>query len=88
MTPEEFEAREALADLQHDIWAHWMRWVFHICPSAPDGSITIPPNLVERWQRQIVTTYADLSEKEKASDREQADKVLALLWPGQWDGHA
>lgn len=31
------------------------------------------------WRRQIETAYADLTEAEKDSDREWADKVLALL---------
>jgi len=34
---------------------------------------------IKRWHRQIETPYADLSEKEKDSDREWADKVLAEL---------
>jgi hypothetical protein len=34
---------------------------------------------IERWRRQIDTPYADLSEKEKDSDREWADKVMVLL---------
>lgn len=71
--------REALADIQHDIWAHWMQWVFKICPENEDGAVTIPAELVNRWRRQIETTYTDLTEKEKDSDREQADKVLSVL---------
>ena len=70
---------EQIAGIQHEIWAHWMKWVFHICPPADDGSVTIPPALVQRWQRQIDTSYADLSEQEKNSDREQADKIRAGL---------
>lgn len=75
------DRRERISDVQHDIWAHWMRWVFHICPTNEDGSVTIPQHLVERWQRQINTPYADLTEREKDSDREQADKVLNVLKP-------
>ena len=39
---------------------------------------------LSRWERQISTPYADLTEKEKDSDREWVDKVLAALgrWPG------
>lgn len=71
--------REALADVSHDIWSHWMRWQFSVCTRNADGSLTIPAERVERWTRQINTTYADLSEAEKESDREQADKILAVI---------
>lgn len=70
---------EPLADAQHAIWAHWMRWQFSTCTPNADGSLTIPPEKVERWQRQLATDYAALSESEKNSDREQARKVLAVL---------
>lgn len=71
--------REKLADLSHDIWAHWMRWQFYCCTQNEDGSMTIPASKVKRWQRQMKTSYQDLSEKEKDSDREQADKILQVL---------
>lgn len=71
--------RESLSAIQHDIWAHWMRYVFKICETSEDGSVTIPTELVERWKRQVDTNYENLTEKEKDSDREQADKVLTLL---------
>jgi hypothetical protein len=32
-----------------------------------------------RWRNQIATPYAELSEKEKDSDREWADKALLLV---------
>ena len=32
-----------------------------------------------RWERQIATTYAELSEKEKESDREQVRPYLPLI---------
>lgn len=31
------------------------------------------------WTRQMLTPYANLPEKEKASDREQADKIIAMF---------
>lgn len=34
---------------------------------------------IARWKRQMVTPYEGLTEKEKDSDRAEADKVLALL---------
>lgn len=45
--------------------------------------MTIPVDLVRRWQRQIDTSYADLSEKEKDFDRKEADNTLAILDEGK-----
>jgi hypothetical protein len=71
--------REKLSAVQHDIWAHWMRYLFSVSVRNPDGSYTIPSDKVERWQRQAQLAYVALSEREKDSDREQADRVLAEL---------
>lgn len=70
---------EELAAVQHDIWAHWMHYLFsRTVPGCAEGA-AIPHNLVTRWQRQVETPYARLSESERESDREQARKVLAVL---------
>lgn len=71
--------REIVAAVQHSIWAHWMNDLFEACPRNEDGSVTIPAEKVERWQRQVKTHYSDLSPQEKASDLQQADKVLEAL---------
>lgn len=68
-----------LADVQHEIWSHWMKYLFEVSIQNDDGTVTIPTDKVETWQRQMVTTYANLSSKEKESDIEQAKKVLAVL---------
>jgi hypothetical protein len=56
-----------------------MSFLFSVCKENEDGSYTIPLKKVKQWQRQIDTPYEDLSEKEKNSDRAQADKVIAAL---------
>lgn len=73
------ELREELSALQHDIWSHWMEYLFSVSKSSPDGSVVISKQNVERWKRQIQTAYKNLPESEKDSDRSQADKVIALL---------
>ena len=73
------DLRERLAYQQHAIWAHWMAYQFSVCQRNDDGSLTIPADKVERWQRQIDTTYTGLTEHEKDSDREQADKILSVI---------
>lgn len=73
------DVRERLADVQHAIWAHWMRYQFSVCQPNGDGSVTIPADKVERWSRQMATNYVDLTEKERESDREQADKIISSI---------
>jgi hypothetical protein len=34
---------------------------------------------VQKWEKQIATSYVDLSESEKESDREQVRKYLPLI---------
>ena len=71
--------REKLADLQHQLWSGWTQWFFQCGTQNPDGSITIPADLVARWQRQIATPYSELSPGEQDSDRLEADKVLQVI---------
>jgi hypothetical protein len=70
---------ELLANVQHQIWSHWMKYQFSVCQENPDGSITIPAEKVVRWKRQMNTDYPALSETEKASDRKQAEKIVQCL---------
>jgi len=71
--------RERLAAIQHEIWISWMKHLFSVCIPKADGSYSIPVEKAEHWKRQINTPYQNLTEKEKESDREQADKVLDIL---------
>lgn len=71
--------REQLADNQHEIWAHWMRYQFSQCHVAEGGHLIIPAEKVERWQRQMETPYSELTEAEKNSDRDQASKVIGVI---------
>jgi hypothetical protein len=75
----EQELIEQLADKEHASWANWMLYLFSKSEINPDGSVTIPPGLVERWQRQSETDYADLSEKEKQSDRDEVARILPII---------
>jgi hypothetical protein len=71
--------REQLADLAHEQWSGWMRYLFAVSIEHVDGTVTIPADKVARWKRQITTAYTALSEGEKESDRNEADRVLTLL---------
>lgn len=70
---------EQLAAIEHERWAHWQKYLHSQCVENDDGSLTIPANLVARWEVQIAKPYDELSEKEKDSDREQVSKYLPLI---------
>jgi hypothetical protein len=72
--------KELLADLCHKQWSGWMEYLFSKCENNSDGSVTIPKEFVDRWKRQLSTDYDNLSEKEKDSDRIEADKFLKLFY--------
>lgn len=76
--------REQLAALAHEQWSAWMRYMLGKCLVNEDGSLTIPAAYYQALFRQMTTPYAELGEHEKESDREEADKVLALI--GVYDG--
>lgn len=65
----EDELIEELAALEHERWAHWQRYLHSRCERRDDGSLVIPAALVRRWEAQIVTPYAELSDAEQDSDR-------------------
>jgi hypothetical protein len=71
--------RELVAELCHSQWSGWMDYLFSKCTINPDGSMNIPVWAVERWKHQAESSYQDLSEQEKNSDREEADKFLKLF---------
>lgn len=61
--------REKLAKLEHRQWVHWTKYMLN---NLTDENIS-------RWKWQCVTPYEQLSEKEKESDREWADKALEVV---------
>lgn len=70
---------DELANVEHERWAHWQRYLHSKCVSDDDGSLTIPAELVERWELQMNTPYSELSEAEKESDREQVRRYLPII---------
>lgn len=70
---------EDLAHIEHQRWSHWQTYMHSMGVRQADGSLLIPRDLVDRWDRQSSTLYANLSEKEKESDREQVRKYLPFI---------
>lgn len=65
----EGDLRERLADFEHRQWSHWTRHFLEF---------QNPENL-EWWNELAHQPYSKLLEKVKASDREWADKTLAVI---------
>jgi hypothetical protein len=70
---------EELAGVEHERWAHWQRYLHAQCEPGPDGSLTIPPDLVRRWTEQMRTPYRELPDRDKDSDREQVHRYLPTI---------
>ena len=70
---------DTLAAIEHERWSHWQRYMHEKGKVQADGSLLIPTDLFQRWERQIVTPYAALSEDEKESDRDQVRRYLTII---------
>ena len=73
------ELIEQLSEKEHVSWAHWMHYLFSKCESLPDGSMVIPSELATHWKRQTYTSYENLSEREKQSDRDEVAHILPII---------
>lgn len=67
--------REKLAEYAHNAWSGWMQYMF----KKGGWSWIMSNEYCDRWTRQMSTPYALLPETEKASDRAEADKILAIV---------
>ena len=77
---------EKLSEYAHLTWSGWMHYMFDKSTKNDDGSVTIPPDLVERWTRQAATSYSELPESEKASDRKEAKAIISITESLPWAG--
>jgi len=75
----EKEFVEEGANLEHDRWARWQKYMFSKCLLYRDGALIIPQKFASRWFRQIDTLYSELSEEEKESDRKETRQYLELI---------
>ena len=71
--------REKLAELCHEQWSGWMHYLFSKGMFNKDGTWTMPAWAVERWKQQMEMPYSELSKSEQDSDRNEADKFIAVI---------
>jgi len=64
---------EKWADFEHVRWSKWQKYMHSKMQRdiSDNGFMRLPDFYYSRWERQINTPYAELSEAEKESDREQ-----------------
>jgi hypothetical protein len=79
---------EILADIEHERWSKWMRYMFECGVLNQDGSWIMPADKVERWMRQMNTPYAELSDREQNSDRDEVRNTLRALIKWLIDNHS
>jgi hypothetical protein len=77
---------DQLAAIEHERWSHWQRYLHSRGARQADGSVILPAELVQRWERQISTPYAALSDREQESDREQVRRYLPVIVAALTDG--
>ena len=73
------DEREELAAYAHKAWTGWMLYMFGKCKHKRNGTMVMPEWAVSRWACQEATSYADLSEEEKRSDRDEAEKMWDIM---------
>lgn len=85
---EDKKLREQLAELCHEQWSEWMKYLFSKTfydmgsldkVDKDNGNLFIPKKYVKRWKRQANTVYEDLPENEKESDRKEADRFMNIM---------
>ncbi len=79
MPDQHLELLEQLASIEHERWSHWQRYMHGKATCNLDGSLTIPADLVTRWERLMKTPYAQLTDEERESDREQVRRYLTIV---------
>ena len=71
---------EKLASIEHERWCDWQKYMHSKGEISPDGCFLIYSLAqIKNWERQIATPYAELSEQEKQSDRDQVDRYWPLI---------
>ena len=72
------ELFEKLAAIEHERWSHWQEYL-HSRGVPTYNGLLFAKEAIEHWERQIRTPYAELSEREKNSDRDEVMKYWDLV---------
>ena len=70
---------EHLAAIEHQAWSDQQRFIHRCCVKLVNGSIAIPANMVEYWERLAQTPYHQLSDREKQGCRDHVMRYWSLV---------
>jgi hypothetical protein len=70
---------EVLADIEHERWSEWMRWLFVHGKWNKNGSFTINADKAQRWSRLAGLPYELLDNETQEWDRIEVRKTLKAL---------
>jgi len=78
---------EELADIEHQRWADWQKYLhskLEYSEYKDDAGVTHAVYILgaddyEHWDKQIETSYKELTEEEKDSDRDQVMRYWDLV---------
>lgn len=68
-----------LAEYAHKSWSGWMSYLFQKSTFNDDGTVTIPKWAVDRWQKQMNTSYSELPPLQQVSDVEEAIVIANIV---------
>lgn len=57
---DEITLQDKAAEAAHDIWAHWMNYMFAQGKFNEDGSWTMPPDKTKQWQEQAKMFFYEI----------------------------
>ena len=80
--------REEIAAHCHEQWVGWMGRIFGYSGIDRQGNCVVPRELYKRWRSLMKTSYDDLSEEEKDSDRKEADEFTSLFKNQYLESHS
>ena len=73
---------EQISACIHDIWRHWMKYLFSKCKQINiDDSlhVVIPKNYCKLWEYKMNCDYSALKLYERESDKDQAEKIIEAI---------
>src|SRR4051812_47661623 len=77
------EIKEQLAAIEHERWSDWQKYMMGLAKPDFDQEaetmFTYTTTEFNRWWKQIETPYAQLSDREKASDMEQVNRYWPII---------